>query len=83
MGMPCENEPPDLKNQDETEKAAHCCKSVTDVTNQNPGGAQKELLFWHQKLCMNMIDLQLLTKPQSVKDQEGNIILRRTVIPTC
>ena len=82
MCMLCEKEPPDLKNQDKTEKAHHCCKLVTDVANQNIGGAQKELSFWHQKLCINMIDLQLLMKSQSAKDQEGNVIFKRTVIPT-
>ena len=40
MCMPCENEPPDLV-QGEAKKAHHCCKSVTDVTNQNLGGAQR------------------------------------------
>ena len=40
MCMPCENEPPDLV-QDEAEKVHHCCKLVTDVTNQNLGGAEK------------------------------------------
>ena len=81
MCMPCENEPPDLNDQDETEKVIRCCKSVIDVTNQKLGGAQRELLFWHQKLCINVIDLQLLMKPQSVKDQEGNVIFKHTVIP--
>ena len=47
MYMLCENEPPDLSDQHETEKAICCCMSVTDATNQNLGGAQKELLFWH------------------------------------
>ena len=70
MCTPCEDEPPDLSEQHGSERAIRCCTSVMYVTNQNLGGAQKELLFWHHKLCINMIDLQLLVKPQSVKDQE-------------
>ena len=33
-----------------------CFTLVTDATNQNLSSAQKELICWHQKLCLNMQD---------------------------
>ena len=57
--------------------------SVTDETNQNLSSAQKELLHWHQKLCINMQDLHQLMKPQNVPDQKVNLVITRPpVIPT-
>jgi len=53
--------------------AIKCFSSVADATNQNLTSAQKELLFWHKKLCLNMQDLQQLMKPQLIRDQEMEI----------
>ena len=60
--------------------AVECCQCVADETNQNLSSAQKELLRWHQKLNINMADLQQLMKPQKVKDQAGNLISTRPPI---
>ena len=63
--------------------AIKCFSSVADATNQNLTSAQKELLFWHQKLCLNMQDLQQLMKAQLIRDQNGNLVtIRPPVIPT-
>ena len=60
-----------------------CFTSITDATNQNLSSAQKEFLFWHQKLCLNMQDLQQLMKPQHIRDQAGVLVTTRPpVIPT-
>ena len=60
-----------------------CFTSVTDATNQHLSSAQKELRFWHQKLCLNMQDLQQLMKPQHIRDQTGVLVTTRPpVIPT-
>ena len=67
----------------EAECSRRCCQCVADETNQNLSGPQKELLAWHQKLCLNMRDLQQLMRPQVIRDQDGNVIVRRPpVIPT-
>jgi len=59
-----------------------CFTSVTDATNQNLSSAQKEHLFWHQTLCLNMQDLQQLMKPQQIRDQAGVLVTTRpTAIP--
>ena len=44
-----------------------CCQCVAGESNQNLSGPQKELLHWHQKLCMNMQDLQELMRPQNIQ----------------
>jgi len=63
--------------------AIKCFSSVADATNQNLTNAQKELLFWHQRLCLNMQDLQQLMKPQLSRDQDRNLVtIRPPVIPT-
>ena len=74
---------PDPYDQYELKKAVLCCTSVADETNQNLDGAQKELLLWHQKLCINMQDLQQLMRPQNVRNHRGTVIYRRPpVVPT-
>ena len=55
---------------------------VTDETNQNLTGPQKELLHWHHKLCINMQDLQNLMKPTRYKDDDGRPVELPPVIPT-
>ena len=47
---------------------------MADETNHNLDNAQKEILHWHQKLCINMQDLQQLLWPQSVRDHRGKVI---------
>ena len=80
--QPCSDKP-DHYDQYERKKAVLCCTSVTDETNQNLANDQKELLFNHQKFCINMQDLQQLMKPQNARDQAGTILLQRPpVIPT-
>jgi hypothetical protein len=36
------------------------CKTVSDVTNHNLSGPQRELVSWHSKLCINMHQVQEL-----------------------
>ena len=80
--VPCMSAPNPF-DQYERKKALLCCNSVTDETNQNLSGSQKELLHWHQKLCVNMQDVQQLMRPQNVRDQKGKVIAKRPpVIPT-
>ena len=55
---------------------------VTDETNQNLTGPQKELLHWHHKLCINMHDLQTLMKPTCYKDDGERPVEFPPVIPT-
>ena len=56
---------------------------MVDETHQNLNNARKELLHWHQKLFINMQDLQQLTRPQNVPGQRGNSIVKRPpVTPT-
>ena len=57
------------------------CTSVKE--NQNLSGPQRELLHWHQKLCLNMRDLQQLMRPQIFRDEAGKEVSRLDpVIPT-
>ena len=65
--MPCKAAPDPLDQYEQT-KALLCCSYVTDETNQNMSGSQKELLHWHQKLCVNMQDVQQLMRPQNARD---------------
>ena len=65
-------------NQYELNKYILCCTSVTYKMNKNISGAQKELMYWHQKLCLNMQYLQHLLKPHNVRVQEVNIITKRS-----
>ena len=55
--VPCMSAPNPF-DQYVRKKALLCCNSVTEETNQNLSGSQKELLHWHQKLCVNMQDVQ-------------------------
>ena len=48
--------------------------SCTDKDNTNLTGPQKELLTWHQRLCLNMRDIQQLMRPQRVKNEEGTTV---------
>ena len=73
----------DLFNNCEEKCTVRCCTSVLDETNQNLTNAQKELLEWHQKLCINMHDLLQLMKPQNVKNQKGDVIFERPPIVNC
>ena len=59
----------DHMDQYEINKSILCYISVAYKTNQNLSGAQREILHWHQKLCLNMQDLQYLMKPQNVRNQ--------------
>ena len=54
---------PDHMDQYELNTSVLCCTSVADETNQNLSGAQKELLHWHQNLCLDIQYLQQLMKP--------------------
>ena len=70
-------------DQYELKKSILCCASVVDETNQNLSGDHKELLHWHQKLCINIQDIQQLMKPHNARYQEGNIVTKRShTIPT-
>ena len=82
MCIPCEDKQHNMRDQCERKEAILCCTYITYVTNQNIGSSKNELLYWYQKLCVHMQDLQLLTKPHNVRYQEGNVIIRQTVIPT-
>jgi hypothetical protein len=39
-----------------------CCKTVSDVTNNNLSGPQRELVGWHMKLSINMNHVQELMR---------------------
>jgi hypothetical protein len=39
-----------------------CCKTASDVTNNNLSGPQRELVSWHAKLCINMNHVQELMR---------------------
>ena len=64
-------------DQYELNKSILCYTSVADKMNHNIIGAQKDLLHLHQKICLNIQDLQHLLKPHNVRDQEVNIITKR------
>ena len=56
---------------------------MVDETNQNLDNAQKEILYCHKKLCINIQDLQQLIRPQNVRDHRGKFIYQRPpVVPT-
>ena len=63
--VPCIMSAPNPSDQYERKKALFCCNSVTDETNQNLSGSQKELPHWHQKLCVNMQEVQQLMRHQT------------------
>jgi hypothetical protein len=44
-----------------------CCKTASDVTNNNLSGPQRELVSWHTKLCINMNHVQELMCEQYYK----------------
>jgi len=44
-----------------------CCKTVTDVSNKNLSGPQRELIQWHSKLCINMNHVQELMHDRHYK----------------
>ena len=48
-----------------------CCSCVAEESNQNLYSAQKELLQWHWKLCINMRQIQQLMKPHEYRDAKG------------
>ena len=48
--------------------------NCVDKDNTNLTAPQKELLMWHQRLCLNMRDIQQLMRPQRIKDENGTII---------
>ena len=64
-------------DQYDLNKSIICCTSVADDKNHSISGAQKELLYWNQRLCLNIQYLQHLMKPHNVRYQEGNIITER------
>ena len=64
-------------DQYELKKYILCCTYVADETNQNISNAQKNLLHWHQNLCINMRDFQQLTKLHTMCDQKDNILSKR------
>ena len=67
----------------EEEKCLHGCACTSVKENQNLSGPQRELLHWHQKLCLNMRDLQQLMRPQIFRDEAGKEVSRLDpVIPT-
>jgi len=60
-----------------------CCQAVTADSNQSLSSAQKELLDWHHKLCLNMKDLQQLMRPQQTQDDDGRVVSTLPpIIPT-
>ena len=50
-----------------------CCSYVAEESNQNLSSAQKELLQWHWKLCINMRQVQQLMKPREYRDLKGAV----------
>ena len=60
---------PSFELQSEEEKSHNLLSCAADPRNRNLSGPQRELLHWHQKLCLNMRDVQMLMKPQIVRDQ--------------
>ena len=67
----------------EERKSIDCCQCVTDQSNKNLNGPQKELLHWHHRLCLNMKDLQHLMRSQKIRDSNGKVIREQPpIIPT-
>ena len=57
--------------------------NCTDKDNANLTAPQKELLMWHQRLCLNMRDIQQLMRPQRIKDEDGTTVkVLPPIIPT-
>ena len=73
VSMSCDDKS-DPYDQYKLKKVGLCCMSATDETNQNLDNAQKEILHWHQKLCINMQDLQQFMQPQNMHDHRGKVI---------
>jgi hypothetical protein len=74
---------PSFELQSEEEKSHNLLSCADDPRNRNLSGPQRELLHWHQKLCLNMRDVQMLMKPQIVRDQGGKVVAKvPPVLPT-
>ncbi len=87
-GAVTNNEPPwppkpKFDDLSEEQQNLHCCGCASSPDNKNLSGPQRELLLWHNKLCLNMRDLQKLMRPRVIRDQAGNELEKLPpVIPT-
>ena len=72
----------DAINNKQASAFSTCFLCVTDITNQQLTGPQKELLLWHWKLGINMQHVQELMHDQVFQDGDDEPVRLPPILPT-